>query len=137
MNKTVRLAENNGSKAEMEASAASYEAAAEALHEHAEDGEVAGQDASQASQDNINQVSHQAVILVITISLIGILLGVVVSYTLSKSILVPVDHLKSVAENVSLGNLDMAVRRYSEDEIGDLADSFSRMVTAEIGRAHV
>jgi hypothetical protein len=24
----------------------------------------------------------------------------------------------------------MAVRRYSEDEIGDLADSFSRMVTA-------
>ena len=29
-----------------------------------------------------------------------------------------------------MGNLDIAVHRYSEDEIGDLADSFSRMVTA-------
>ncbi len=29
-----------------------------------------------------------------------------------------------------MGNLDITVRRYSEDEIGDLADSFSRMVTA-------
>lgn len=40
------------------------------------------------------------------------------------------EHLKDVAENVSLGNLNIAVRRYSNDEIGDLADSFSRMVTA-------
>jgi HAMP domain-containing protein len=29
-----------------------------------------------------------------------------------------------------MGNLDISVRRYSEDEIGDLADSFSRMVAA-------
>jgi methyl-accepting chemotaxis protein len=53
-----------------------------------------------------------------------------VSYALCRAILIPVDRLKEVAENVSLGNLDIAVRRYSEDEIGDLADSFSRMVTA-------
>jgi len=69
-------------------------------------------------------------VLVIGISLVGLLLGAGLSYKLSQAILVPVEHLKSVAENVSLGNLDMAVRRYSEDEIGDLADSFSRMVTA-------
>ena len=50
--------------------------------------------------------------------------------TLSRAILIPVDHLREVAESVSLGNLDIAVRRYSEDENGDLADSFSRMVTA-------
>jgi methyl-accepting chemotaxis protein len=58
------------------------------------------------------------------------LLGITMSYKLSRAILVPVQHLKSVAENVSLGNLDTAVRRYSDDEIGDLADSFSRMVIA-------
>ena len=40
------------------------------------------------------------------------------------------EHLKEVAENVSMGNLDITVHRYSDDEIGDLADSFSRMVTA-------
>ncbi len=48
----------------------------------------------------------------------------------SHGALDPVEHLKSVAENVGLGNLEIGVRRYSEDEIGDLADSFSRMVTA-------
>jgi HAMP domain-containing protein len=38
--------------------------------------------------------------------------------------------LKEVAENVSMGNLQISVRRFSDDEIGDLADSFSRMVVA-------
>jgi methyl-accepting chemotaxis protein len=67
---------------------------------------------------------------VVGISLFGLALGIIVSYRLSRAILVPVDHLREVAESVSLGNLDIAVRRYSEDEIGDLADSFSRMVIA-------
>ena len=52
------------------------------------------------------------------------------SFTLARAILNPVDHLKEVAESVSMGNLDVSVKRYSEDEIGDLADSFSRMVAA-------
>ena len=107
-----------------------YEDAAEDLHESAEDGEVIGHDASQKSLEAIDHTSSQSVSLVIGISILGLALGFIVAYKLSRAILVPVDHLKEVAENVSLGNLDMAVRRYSEDEIGDLADSFSRMVTA-------
>jgi methyl-accepting chemotaxis protein len=107
-----------------------YEDAAEDLHESAEDGEVIGHDASQKSLEAIDHTSSQSVSLVIGISILGLALGFLVSYKLSRAILVPVDHLKEVAESVSLGNLDIAVRRYSEDEIGDLADSFSRMVTA-------
>jgi methyl-accepting chemotaxis protein len=107
-----------------------YEDAAEDLHESAEDGEVIGHDASQKSLEAIDHTSSQSVSLVVGISILGLVLGVLVSYKLSQAILLPVDHLKEVAENVSLGNLDIAVRRYSEDEIGDLADSFSRMVTA-------
>ena len=107
-----------------------YEDAAEELHESAEDGEVIGHDASQKSLEAIDHTSSQSVSLVVGISILGLALGAIVSYKLSRAILVPVDHLKEVAENVSLGNLDIAVRRYSEDEIGDLADSFSRMVTA-------
>lgn len=107
-----------------------YEDAAEDLHESAEDGEVIGHDASQRSLEAIDHTSSQSVSLVVGISILGLALGFLVSYKLSRAILVPVDHLKEVAENVSLGNLDIAVRRYSEDEIGDLADSFSRMVTA-------
>lgn len=110
--------------------ATNYEGAAKRLSEAAEDGELAGRDASQSSQDNIEQISKRAVPTVIFVSLAGIVLAMVMSFGLSRAILVPVEHLKEVAENVSMGNLNMSVKRFSEDEIGDLADSFSRMVTA-------
>jgi len=50
------------------------------------------------------------------------------SIVLSRAILLPVEHLKQVAEDVSMGNLQISLHRFSNDEIGDLADSFSRMV---------
>ena len=99
-------------------------------HERREQDEIAGRDASQASLEEIDRTSSRSITLVTAISLIGLILSIIVSYSLGRAILVPVEHLKDVAENVSLGNLDVAVRRYSADEIGDLADSFSRMVTA-------
>jgi len=107
-----------------------YTEVADRLHEHAEDGEVAGKEAGQLSLEDIERTSSRSVTAVIVISILGLLMGMMVSITLARAILTPVEHLREVAENVSLGNLDIAVKRYSEDEIGDLADSFSRMVTA-------
>lgn len=109
---------------------ANYQATSQHLNETAEDGEMAGRDASQTSQDRIEQVSRTSVPTVIGVSLLGLVLALVMSVILLRAILVPVDHLREVAENVSLGNLSMNVRRFSNDEMGDLADSFSRMVTA-------
>jgi len=109
---------------------AAYEAAAGHLNDSAEDGEIAGRDASQTSQENIERVSKRAVPVVIGVSILGLVFALVMSVMLSRAILVPVEHLKEVAENVSMGNLQISVRRFSEDEIGDLADSFARMVVA-------
>jgi methyl-accepting chemotaxis protein len=127
---TVKAAEKDPASEETAAARAIYEGAADQLHDDAEDGEVAGRDASQDSQDDIDRTSKRSIGLAIGISLLGMLLGIGMSYKLSRAILLPVEHLKDVAENISLGNLEIAVRRYSDDEIGDLADSFSRMVTA-------
>jgi len=107
-----------------------YEDIAEQLHESAEDGELAGKDASHSSLEEIDRTSKRSVTVVIGISCLALTLCLLASYRLARAILVPVDHLKNVAENVSMGNLDIAVHRYSDDEIGDLADSFARMVTA-------
>lgn len=123
-------AEKGNSAADAAAANAAYDASAEQLHEDAEDGEAAGRDAAQTSQDDIARTSRRAAWLSIGVSLLGLLLGITMSYTLARAILTPVNHLKDVAENVSMGNLEVSVRRYSEDEIGDLADSFSRMVAA-------
>lgn len=107
-----------------------YEASAEHLNESAEDGEIAGSDASQTSQENIERISKRSVPLVIGVSIVGFFFALAMSLALSRAILLPVEHLKEVAENVSMGNLKITVQRFSNDEIGDLADSFSRMVTA-------
>jgi methyl-accepting chemotaxis protein len=107
-----------------------YETAADALHDDAEDGEVAGRDASQESEADIARTSKRAESLSLGISLAGLILGIGMSIVLLRAILRPVDHLRDVAENVSMGNLDVEVHRFSDDEIGDLSDSFSRMLTA-------
>jgi methyl-accepting chemotaxis protein len=130
LSRAVDAAEKGDSETEAAAAYAAYDKSAEQLHEDAEDGEAAGRDAAQTSQDDIARTSQRAVWLSGGVSLLGLLLGITMSYTLARAILTPVNHLKDVAENVSLGNLEVSVRRYSEDEIGDLADSFSRMVAA-------
>jgi methyl-accepting chemotaxis protein len=107
-----------------------YEAAAGHLNETAEDGEMAGRDSSQSSLENIEHVSKRSVPVVLGVSLLGLVIALAMSLALSRAILRPVEHLKEVAENVSMGNLQFPVRRFSDDEIGDLADSFSRMVVA-------
>ena len=108
----------------------SYEKAAGQLDRNAEAGEAAGRESSRTAQEEIDRISLRSATMAIGVSLAGLLLGMAMSYKLSRAILVPVEHLKKVAENVSFGNLDIAVRRHSSDEIGDLTDSFSRMVTA-------
>jgi methyl-accepting chemotaxis protein len=130
LDRAVEAAEKGKPDVEATAATAAYEASAEQLHEDAEDGEAAGRDAALTSQVDINRTSQRATWLSIGVSLVGLLLGMTMSYTLARAILTPVNHLKEVAENVSMGNLEISVRRYSEDEIGDLADSFSRMVAA-------
>jgi HAMP domain-containing protein len=130
LGRTIKAAEAGDDDLQRETAAAQYDLAADALHEDAEDGEVVGRNASKSSEENIERTSRRAAFLTVGISLLGLVLGSAVSVLLHRAILRPVDHLKEVAENVSLGNLDIAVRRYSNDEIGDLADSFSRMVVA-------
>ncbi|GEM_PF-1826134 len=127
---TVRAAEAGTNPSVRQASVEKYEAAADNLHDNAEDGEVAGRDASETSEADIARTSQRAEQLSLGISLLGLLVGIGMSVTLLRAILRPVEHLKDVAENVSMGNLQIDVKRYSDDEIGDLSDSFSRMLTA-------
>ena len=63
------------------------------------------------------------------IGLIGLLLlvGVIISVWLSRQIVQPIIHLRSVADTMSKGNLDTPVGVDSGDEIGELAISLERM----------
>jgi len=57
----------------------------------------------------------------------AVLLGTVVSFLLAKSICTPIIGLKQAAAIISDGNLDHRVVAESNDEVGDLANTFNDM----------
>ena len=68
-------------------------------------------------------------------TLIGILIGLVIlvpalSALLSRGITSPIAQLRNAAERISMGDISVNIDVESEDEIGDLAESFERMVMA-------
>ena len=67
-----------------------------------------------------------AVLIAIAIALIGLLCAVVVSRTMVRSL----RELREATERISKGDLNVQLKIRSRDEIGDLADSFERMVAA-------
>ena len=76
-----------------------------------------------------DDTQNMLVILIVVLAIVFVVaLGV--AFYVSQGITKPVAHLSDVAEKVSMGDLDVSVAVNSDDEIGDLADSFGRMVTA-------
>ncbi len=130
LERSVVVAGNNPSTPAAKEAFALYADAAEKLNNSAEDGEIKGRETAEVFQKEIERVSKQCVYLEIGLTILGLVIAIPASYKLYRSILVPVQHLTQVAESVSLGDLNIEVHRYSDDEIGDLADSFSRMLTA-------
>ncbi|HEY8490005.1 MAG TPA: HAMP domain-containing protein, partial [Dehalococcoidia bacterium] len=64
------------------------------------------------------------------ISVLAAVIAAVIGWAIARAIVKPVRQLTQVAERISLGDVDVNVPKASNDEIGDLAESFGRMVTA-------
>ena len=72
--------------------------------------------------------SSVPVILVTVIGIVGV--GFAVSVILARSIVRPLQQLTAVAEQVSTGDLDVTAEVDSDDELGELAAAFNRMVVS-------
>jgi len=115
---------------EVTASTAIYHEATRRLELAADDAAKAGEQASEASLASASWTASGAVILVILLSLGTIAAGVRYGSRISINITRPVKHLTEVAEHVSLGDLSIKVEHTCDDEIGELEDSFARLVAA-------
>jgi nitrogen fixation/metabolism regulation signal transduction histidine kinase len=73
-------------------------------------------------------------LIVMVLSLLAVF---VLTYGFSRTIIRPITHLTQVANRISMGDLDTTIEITSRDEVGLLAESFSRMqesLRAAIGR---
>lgn len=71
-------------------------------------------------------LSYTLMIMMI-ISTLSLIIGYILSKTLSEKIVQPISQLKKGAEEIELGNLDQIIEVDSHDEIEDLARTFNRM----------
>jgi methyl-accepting chemotaxis protein len=61
--------------------------------------------------------------------LIAILMGIGIAYYTSRSITVPLGHLITVAREIGdTGNMDQKIEIHRDDEVGQLADNFNKMI---------
>jgi len=61
--------------------------------------------------------------------LIAILMGIGIAYYTSRSITLPLGHLITVAREIGdTGNLDQKIDIHRDDEVGQLADNFNKMI---------
>ncbi len=81
-------------------------------------------------EDELNSATTNMLITLIAV-IVGLLVIVpIIAYYLSRGITGPIGHLRDAAEKVSMGDMSVVISVESDDEIGDLAQSFERMVMA-------
>jgi two-component system NtrC family sensor kinase len=75
-------------------------------------------------------IKQEAVFAFLAVTLMGVVITILLSYFLSQRISVPLKQLVSASREVASGNLDAKVEITSEDELGELAESFNVMASA-------
>ena len=75
-------------------------------------------------------IKRQTIISFLAITLLGALVSLIMSYFIAQGISTPINKLVSASKEVAEGNLDAKVEIKSNDEIGELAESFNAMAMA-------
>ena len=82
-------------------------------------------------------VFAQSRTLIIGLTLVAILAGVGIAFFLARSISSAAQQMVGVAEGIAAGELDHKITIKSKDEMGDMAASFTQMITYLQGMAGV
>ncbi|HEY8490070.1 MAG TPA: HAMP domain-containing protein [Dehalococcoidia bacterium] len=83
-----------------------------------------------AADAQYNDRVRETIFNTAVISLLAAAIAVAIAWGIARAIVKPVRQLTAVAEQISMGEVNVEVPKASNDEIGDLAESFGRMVTA-------
>ena len=89
--------------------------------------EIKDSAANRASRSGM-AVADQIKTLQLVVIFLGILIGLVIAYLLSRSVSHHLGSISSAARGIAEGDLDQKINVHSNDEIGDVAKSFTDMI---------
>lgn len=98
--------------------------------EQSEDIAFAPLDSVNELEDDLSRNTNTVMITLATVLALAIIAALAMAVVFSRSITKPVSELRDVADKISKGEMDVKIDIKSKDEIGDLAESFGRMVAA-------
>ncbi|ACD51151.1 methyl-accepting chemotaxis protein [Clostridium botulinum] len=78
--------------------------------------------------NKLQVLSCIAVVVIISCIIISFVLTIVLAKYISKIIGNPITDMVKIADEISQGNLDVSIESNSKDEVGALAEAFSKMV---------
>jgi HAMP domain-containing protein len=76
------------------------------------------------------EVAHEIREATIVLVLIIVVLALLAAMFAARALVQPLRHLKEATDKISRGDFDVQLDIHSRDEVGELADSFERMVAA-------
>ncbi len=79
------------------------------------------------NKDTVSGLNNQLFLIIMQALIIGLLISVLLSFLLSKTMVGPIEKLTAGAEKVAAGNFDSALPVESTDEIGILTGTFNEM----------
>jgi two-component system, NtrC family, sensor kinase len=80
-------------------------------------------------EQKYTDLRQNAILSFLGISFAGILASIIISFIISRNILIPVHKLVSASKDLARGNLEINVEKTSNDELGELAESFNSMAS--------
>lgn len=81
-------------------------------------------------EDQLQQSTNSTLTYIAAVLAVVLAAAFALALWTSRRITDPINQLRDVADKVSLGDMGVTVAKGPDDEIGDLSDSFERMVTA-------
>jgi methyl-accepting chemotaxis protein len=82
------------------------------------------------SEQQAADIAHNALLMIISISIIAAIIGFGIGFYISRAITKPVDRMLSASNKVAAGDLTVEVRSDSKDEIGQLGNAIQLMTTS-------
>ena len=101
-----------------------------AMVEQPEEVAFASLETIETLDDDLKDSSNTMMITLGVILAAFVVFALIVAYVLSQRITKPVAQLRDAADRISMGDMSVTVPKGGDDEIGDLAKSFERMITA-------
>jgi methyl-accepting chemotaxis protein len=118
----------NSSNGELQSNVEKMDSLSTGIKESVRQAEEAGWKLTEGSKVRSDEIIRQSIWLNIVSILIAILIGALLGILLPRGIIRPIKEVERASQNIANGDIDQTIEIDRDDEIGNMAKSFQKMI---------